>query len=214
MVVHNLAESGPEGIHGGIAGDPGCVGQDLLSPDEARFLAQVDDVLEEPAEDGKTEALADASKASGVRQRLVEAVAEVPPDAEPILRQRQELALRADSLEEHHQVELEEDDGIDGRPASVGAGVPDPIPDEAEVLRRLAAPVEVIVGNEAVEGNHGGCVEVTGSGGAEQRRSPKPQEGWPGGQTTAARRTIITNSSRFARRWAISETRVPVVGSE
>jgi hypothetical protein len=78
MAIHDVAEPGHEGIRGGVAGDPGGVGEDLLPPDEARLLAQVDHALEEAAEDGEPEALADPGEAGGVRQRLVEAVAEGP----------------------------------------------------------------------------------------------------------------------------------------
>jgi hypothetical protein len=102
VVVHDFAESGHERIRRGVAGEASRVGQDLLSPDESRVDAEVDHVLEEATEDGKTEALADAGEASGVRQRLIEAVAEIPPDTEAICGQRQELAFRADAFEEHH----------------------------------------------------------------------------------------------------------------
>jgi hypothetical protein len=78
MVVHDVAEPRHQGIRRGVAGDPGGVGEDLLPPDEARLLAQVDHVLEEAAEDGEPEPLADAGEAGGVRQRLIEAVAEGP----------------------------------------------------------------------------------------------------------------------------------------
>ena len=77
-VVHDVAEPGHEGTHGSVAGDAGRVGQELLAPDEARALAEVDHALEGAAEDGETEALAEAGEPGGVRQRLVQAVAEGP----------------------------------------------------------------------------------------------------------------------------------------
>jgi hypothetical protein len=76
VVVHDLASSRHEGIRGGVAGDTGCVGQDLLPPNETSVPAQIDHVLEEATEDRDSEALADAREAGGIGQRLVEAVAE------------------------------------------------------------------------------------------------------------------------------------------
>jgi hypothetical protein len=78
MAIHDVAEPGHQGIRGGVAGDPGRVGEDLLPPNQPCLLAEVDHALEEAAEDGEPEALADAGEAGGVRQRLVEAIAEGP----------------------------------------------------------------------------------------------------------------------------------------
>jgi len=174
VVVHDFAEPGHEGIHGSVAGDTGRVGQELLAPDEARALAEVDHALEEAAEDGETEALAEAGETGGVRQRLVQAVAEIPADAQAIRGQRQELTLRADALEDHHQGALEADDGIDGRPAPARVGVADPFPNEAEVEPGFEVAGAVAVRDEPVEGHGDGPAEVAGLGGTEHGRSPQP----------------------------------------
>src|SRR5215211_6038897 len=50
-----------------------------------------------------------------IRQRLVQAVAQVPTVGEVEARRRDELSFRADAFEEHHQLQLEKDDRIDGR---------------------------------------------------------------------------------------------------
>ena len=76
VVVHDLPESGHEGLHGSVAGDAGRIGQNLLAPDKTRVLAEVDHMLEEAAKDLETEALPDAGEAGGIGQRLVEAVTE------------------------------------------------------------------------------------------------------------------------------------------
>ncbi len=53
----------------------------------------VGDVRDEAAEDGETEALADAGQASGIGLRLIQAGAEVPPDTEAIRGQGEEVPL-------------------------------------------------------------------------------------------------------------------------
>lgn len=124
MAVHNVAEPRHEGIHGGVPGDPGRIGEDFLSPDKPRVLAEVDNPFEEVAEDREPEALADPGDARGVRQCLVKGVAEIPAAAEAVHRQRQEFSLRANAFEEHHQIELEDHNRIDGRTIPAGIGSP------------------------------------------------------------------------------------------
>jgi hypothetical protein len=173
VVVHDFPQSGHEGIHGSIAGDTGRIGQQLLAPDKARVLAEVDHMLEEAAKDIETEALPDASEPGGIGQRLVQAVAEIPPDTEAIRGQGEELALRAKALEEHHEVELEEDHGIDRRPASVGIAALDPIPDETQIEAGIEVAVEVIAGHEGVERNSDGWTKLSGLSRTKHRRTPQ-----------------------------------------
>ena len=78
-------------------------------------LAQLDDVLEEALEDGQAQALPDAGQAGVVGQRLVQGVAEVPAVREVEAGRLDQLPLGADALEEHDELELEEDDRVDGR---------------------------------------------------------------------------------------------------
>src|SRR5262249_19813426 len=133
VVVHDLPQSGHEGLHGSVAGNASRIGQHLLAPDTTRFLAEADHMLKDAAQAIKTEALPDAGETGGIGQRLVQTVAELPPDTEAIRGQGKELALRAKPLEEHHQVELEEDHGIDAGPAAFGVELLYPLAHEAQV---------------------------------------------------------------------------------
>jgi len=49
-----------------------------------------------------------------IGQGLVQIVANIPTNAEPIRRMPHQLPFRTDALEKHHELELKEDDGIDG----------------------------------------------------------------------------------------------------
>jgi len=54
------------------------------------------------------------------------------------------LALRTQVLEEHHQLELEEDDRVNRRPASVSVERTHQFPHEREVELSFQAAVEVV----------------------------------------------------------------------
>ena len=136
----------------------------LLAPNKADFLAEIDHMLEEAAKDVETEALPDAGETRGIRQRLVQAVAEIPPDTEAIRGQGEELALRAKALEEQHQVELAEDHGIDRRPAAIGIETLDLIPDEPQIEAGIEVAVEVVAGHEGVEQSSDGWTKLAGLG--------------------------------------------------
>ena len=81
--------------------------------------------------------LPDAGQAGVVGELLVERVAEIPAVGEVETRRRDELPLGADALEEHDQLELEEDDWVDAGSAPLGVELPRPVPDEAEIELRL-----------------------------------------------------------------------------
>ncbi len=63
-----------------------------------------------------------------------------------------ELPLAPEVLEEHDELELEEDDRIDGRPAALGVQRLHQIPHEREVERRFEAAVEVVFWDEILQG--------------------------------------------------------------
>ena len=116
----------------------GGVDVEFLAPDQPRRDALLDDRLEEAAEDRQPVALADAGEAGVVGQRLGQVVAEVPAQAEAVGDHPQQLALGAQPLEEQHELQLEEDDRVDGGPADVGVGPAHQVADEAR--GRACAP--------------------------------------------------------------------------
>ena len=137
---------------------PGCVGlhrgrveEQLVAPHEPRLDAQPHDPLEEPAEDLEAVALADARQRRVVGQRLVQVVAEVPPQGEPIRDHPHEPAFGAQVLEEHHQLQLEEDDWVHRWPAATGVKRGDDLPRKREVDLRLQPAVEVVRGDQLLQ---------------------------------------------------------------
>jgi len=83
-----------------------------------------------------------------------------------------ELPFGADALEEHDQLEFEEDDRIDARPAPLGIQIPHPLADEAHVERGLQMAVEVVSRDEGFERDGDRLVKTTGFGRAEHDRLP------------------------------------------
>ena len=126
-----VVEAGDEGRDAGIGLDLRRVEVELPPPDEPRLLAQVDDLLEEALEDVDAEPLPDAGQAGVVGERLVQGVAEVPAVGQVEARRLDQLALGADALEEHDQLQLEEDDRVDAGAAPLGVELLDPLPDKA-----------------------------------------------------------------------------------
>ena len=87
-----------------------------------------------------------------IRQGLVQVVAQEPPDTEPVGRQAQQLTLGADPLEEHDQLEAEEDHRIDGGAPDTGdVAVPHQLAREAEVEDAVQVAVEVVGRHQRLE---------------------------------------------------------------
>ena len=126
-------EARDEGRDAGVRLNLGGIEVQLPAPDQPRLLAQIDDLLEEALEDVDAEPLPDAGQAGVVGEFLIEGVAEVPAVGQVEAGGLDQLALGADPLEEHDQLELEEDDRVDARPAPLGVQLPRPVPDEAQV---------------------------------------------------------------------------------
>ena len=164
-----VVEAGDEGRDAGVGFDLRGVEVELPAPDEARLLAQIDDLLEEALEDVDAEPLPDAGQAGVVGQRLVEGVAEVPAVGQVEAGGLDELALGADALEEHHQLQLEEDDRVDGGPAPLGVELPRPVADEAQVELGFQVAVEVVDRDEVLQRDGDRLVEAAGFGRAEHR---------------------------------------------
>ena len=96
---------------------------------------------------------------------LVEGVAEVPAVGEVEAGRLDELALGADALEEHDELQLEEDDRVDARPAPLGVELPRPVADEAEVELGLQVAVEVAPRDQVLQRDGNRLVEAAGLGG-------------------------------------------------
>jgi hypothetical protein len=135
-------------------------------------LAQVDDPLEKALEDLYPQPLPDAGEAGVVGEGLVEGVAEVPSVGQVEAGRFDQLALGADAFEEHDQLQLEEDDRIDGGAAPLGVVLPRPVADEAEVQLGFEVAVEVIGRDEGLERDGDRLIKATWLGRAEHRRSP------------------------------------------
>ncbi len=111
-----------------------------------------------------------------VGEPLVEGVAQVPAVGEVEAGRLDEPAFRTDALEEHDQLQLEEDDWVDGRAAALGVEFPRPLPNEARVQLRVEMAVEVDGGDQVLERNGDRLVEAAGFG---DQRTGCPVYGFP-----------------------------------
>ena len=85
----------------------------FLPPNEPGLLALFHKGVEEAAEDVEAVTHADLSQTGMIGQRLCKVIAEIPMDAEAVSYLAHQLAPGANPFKKHHQLELEEDDGID-----------------------------------------------------------------------------------------------------
>src|SRR4029453_15437154 len=108
-----VVEARNQGIEIGIGRDLGGIDVELTAPNQARLLTEGDDLLEETQEDVDPKALPDAGQTGVIGQRLIQRVAEIPAMGEVEAGRRDELALGADALEEHDELQLEEDHRVD-----------------------------------------------------------------------------------------------------
>src|SRR5262245_12408167 len=91
--------------------DPGGIDVEFLAPDEPRGDAVFDDRGEEAPEPLEAEAIADARQAGMVGQRLGQVIADAAlrapaAQAKAVTDDTHQLALGADTLEAHHQLEF------------------------------------------------------------------------------------------------------------
>jgi hypothetical protein len=121
----------------------------------------------ETLEDVDAESLPNPREAGVIWQGLVQGVAQVPAMREIEAGGCDELALGADALEEHHQLQLEEDDRVDRGAAAVGIEFLHPPAHKAQVEPCLHVPVEVIGRDEVLQRDGDRCVEAAGLGGTE-----------------------------------------------
>jgi hypothetical protein len=160
-------EAGDEGRDARISFDLCGVEVQLASPDQAGLLAQVDDFLEEALEDLDPQPLSDAGQAGVIRQVFIEGIAQIPAMGQVEAGGCDELTLGADPLEEHHELQLEEDGRVEGGSAAFRIESGDPLADKAEVELQFQMAREVVLGDEILQGDGDGLVQAARFGGTE-----------------------------------------------
>ena len=150
-------------------------------------MAERNDVFEEPLEERQAEALADARQARVLGQRFIQAIAQIPAVGEVQAGCLDQAALQTNPLEEHDELQLEEHDGVDRRPAARGVEIAHPLADKAQVQLSVEAAVEVISRDEVFERDRDGLIERAElwrtqhgrhpNGGAEEHQRPRQRLG-------------------------------------
>lgn len=165
-------EAGHEGVDGGVGPDLSRVEVELTPPDQARLLAEIDDLLEEARKDRDAQPLSDPRQAGVVGERFIEGIAQVPAMRQVQTGGLHELALRAEPLEKHDELQFEEHHRIDGRAPALGVQFPRPLPYEAEIECLVEVAIKVVRRDEGLQRDGDRFVEVAEFGRAEHRRSP------------------------------------------
>jgi len=86
-----------------------------------------------------------------IGQALVQIITQVPADAQPIRDGAHQQPLGADILEEHGELQLKEDDWVDGWSPPGGIKGTHEIADEGKVERALEMAVEVVSGDQVLQ---------------------------------------------------------------
>lgn len=73
---------------------------------------------------------------------------------------------------EHHQLQLEEDHGVNGGTTPLGVQVPRPLPDEAQVELGFQVPIRVVHRDQVLQGDGDRQIKAAGFGRAEHRAAP------------------------------------------
>jgi len=152
--VHDFAQAGSRGIQRRVCAHFRRVEEQLLAADQPRVGAQLHNMVEEAAEEGQAVALADLAQARVVGQGLIEMVAQVPAVRQVEAGGRDELALGADPLEEHDQLQAEENHRVDARPTALGVASRDPAAHEGEVERGVKMTVEMVRRHQRLQRGH------------------------------------------------------------
>ena len=149
-----MIEARHQRIDGSVRRNLGGVDVELFPPDQLCLLAEVDDPVEEALEGVDAQALSNPRQAGMVGEVLIQRVAEIPAVGQMETRGFDELALGADPLKEHDELELEEDDGVDARPAAFRVQLSRPVAHEAQIQRPFQMAVEVVGRDELLQ-RHG-----------------------------------------------------------
>jgi hypothetical protein len=112
-------------------------------------------------------ALSDAGQAGVIRECLIKGIAQVPAVGEVERGGLDQVALRADPLKEHQELELEKDHWVNAWPTTIGVQLPCPIPNEAQIELGLQVAIEVIGRDQLLERDGNRFIEATGLCGAE-----------------------------------------------
>src|SRR6266446_1178148 len=135
-------------LHRGIGIHFGSVNIELFSPDQLLLLALLHNGLKEATEDIDSIALTNTGQTGMIGQWLAQIVSDVPSDAEPICCVPHQLPFGAYPLEEHHELQLEEDDGINRGTTTTCIGLMHKLADKRKIKCPLQATVEVVLRNQ------------------------------------------------------------------
>jgi hypothetical protein len=177
VVAHDLTQARRERADRRVGAHPGGVEEEFLPPDQAGRVAEFDNPLEETLEDLAPQSIPDPREAGVVGQRLIQVIPQVPAVRQVQTGNFDELALRAESLEEHDQLELEKDHRIDGGAAVGGVAVFDPGAHETEVELGVEVAVEVADGYELLQRGQDGTIKIAGFLGTEHNGNALLVEG-------------------------------------
>ena len=86
-----------------------------------------------------------------IGKRLAQVVAQIPPKTEAVGHNPHELAVRAQSLKEEDQLQLEENNRVDRRAADPGVRFSNQVTDGNEIERAFQMAVEVTLGHQLLE---------------------------------------------------------------
>jgi hypothetical protein len=125
------------------------------------LLPKLHDVLEEALEGRHAQPLPDTSQAGMIRQGFIEAIAQVPAVGQVQASRLDQAALWAQSLEEQDELELEEDDRVDGGPPTCAIEIGDPLAHKRQVESGIEVAVEMVGRDKLFQGDSHGLIERT-----------------------------------------------------
>src|SRR5439155_6437717 len=127
---------------------------ELFAPDQSCLLALVDNGLKEATEQLDAIALTNTRETRMVGQRLIQIVADVPAHAEPISSKLHQESFRANVVEEHHQLQLEEDHRIYGGATCTSIRLFDQVAHKREIYHIIQMAIEMIGWNKLIKRHH------------------------------------------------------------
>ena len=154
-------EARDQRIETGVGAHLRRIEDQFLAPDQSGCLTHIDDPFEEPVEDLHTQAIPDAAQAGMLGQRLIQVIAQIPAVRQIQASHLDQSPFRADPLEEHDELELEEDDRIDGRPTDGLIAAVGELAHEAEIQLSLQLPVKVITRDHGLQRDQDRTIETT-----------------------------------------------------